>query len=251
MADKKRLSFISEQIRTEKKISVKDLGRMCHVTEETIRRDLDKLEADGVVTRIHGGAIWNEASINEKLSFYKRFAKNQTEKQLIAKKLFPILEGKNTIIADSSTTVWNSLRLLADSATITVVTNSTEVFREFQQSAINIISTGGEFNKNSLSLTGQSARTAVKNYNTDIALISCKGLNMNGVFDSNENEAEIKKAMISQAKEIALLADHSKFDQIALVKLIDLDILKFIVTDTKPTDEWVSYCAEHGITLIY
>lgn len=60
MAGKERLMAIRQTIQMQKKASVGELSKICRVTEETIRRDLDKLEADGVVTRVHGGAIWNE-----------------------------------------------------------------------------------------------------------------------------------------------------------------------------------------------
>ena len=86
----------------------------------------------------------------------------------------------------------------------------------------------------------------------DLALISCKGLSIEkGVLDSNESEAEIKKAMLAQAEEVALLADYSKFGQSAFVNLIDLKRVNYLVTDRKPDDEWVDYCNEYGIELIY
>lgn len=84
---------------------------------------------------------------------------------------------------------------------MTVVTNSTEVFREFQQTSINVISTGGVFNKKTLSLQGQLAKSNIVKYSVDLALISCKGLNIDkGVQDSNEGEAEIKKLCLSRRK---------------------------------------------------
>ena len=252
MAGKERLMVIRQTVQTEKKVSVSELSKICRVTEETIRRDLDKLEADGVVARVHGGAIWNEGAQKEGIHFYRRLSKHLREKQEIARKVSVLLEGKNTIIADSSTTVVEALKLLPQSQDITIVTNSTEVFREFQQSAFNIISTGGEFNKKSLSLQGQLAKSNISNYNVRLALISCKGLSMEkGALDSNESEAEIKKAMLAQAEEVALLADHSKFDQSAFVTLIDLSEVNYIITDEKPSDEWVNYCEEQGINLIY
>ena len=152
MAGKERLMAIRQTIQTQKKASVGELSKICRVTEETIRRDLDKLEADGVVTRVHGGAIWNEGIQKEGVHFYRRMSKHLKEKQEIARKTAKLFEGKTTMIADSSTTVMEALKLLPQSPDITVVTNSTEVFREFQQSPLNIISTGGEYNKKSLSL---------------------------------------------------------------------------------------------------
>ena len=164
----------------------------------------------------------------------------------------PSGEGKTTMIADSSTTVMEALKLLPQSPDITVVTNSTEGFREFQQSPLNIISTGGEYNKKSLSLQGQLAKTNILKYNVSLALISCKGLSIEkGVLDSNESEAEVKKAMLSQAEEVALLVDFSKFDQSAFVNLIDLQKVNYIITDRSPSEKWIEYCSEQGIELIY
>lgn len=236
----------------QKKASVGELSKICRVTEETIRRDLDKLEADGVVTRVHGGAIWNEGIQKEGVHFYRRMSKHLKEKQEIARKTAKLFEGKTTMIADSSTTVMEALKLLPQSPDITVVTNSTEVFREFQQSPLNIISTGGEYNKKSLSLQGQLAKTNILKYNVSLALISCKGLSIEkGVLDSNESEAEVKKAMLSQAEEVALLVDFSKFDQSAFVNLIDLQKVNYIITDRSPSEKWIEYCSEQGIELIY
>lgn len=252
MAGKERLMVIRQTVQTEKKVTVSDLSRICRVTEETIRRDLDKLETEGILTRIHGGAIWNEGAQKEGIHFYRRLSRHLREKQEIARKTAKLLEGKSTIIADSSTTVVEALKIIPESQEITIVTNSTEVFREFQQSPFNIISTGGEFNKKALSLQGQLAKTNVEKYNVDLALISCKGLSIEkGVLDSNESEAEIKKAMLAQAEEVALLADYSKFGQSAFVNLIDLKRVNYLVTDRKPDDEWVDYCNEYGIELIY
>lgn len=252
MAGKERLMVIRQRIQAEKKITVSELSQVCGVTEETIRRDLDKLETDGVVTRVHGGAIWNEGTQKEGIHFYRRLSKHLKEKQEIARKTIELMEGKSTIIADSSTTVGEALKLLPDSADITVVTNSTEIFGEFQKSSINFISTGGEFNKKCLSLQGQLAKKNIEKYNVHLALISCKGLSMEkGVLDSNESEAEIKKAMLAQAEEVALLVDYSKFDQSAFVSLIDVDKLNYIVTDRCPSDEWTEYCKQNNIKLIY
>ena len=143
MSSKERLMVIRQNIQNMKKVSVAELSKQCAVTEETIRRDLDKLEKEGVVTRIHGGAIWNSDVQKENVHFYKRLTKHLREKQNIARKTVSLLEKRSTIIADSSTTVMEALKLVPDTGEVTIVTNSTEVFREFQQTSLHIISTGG------------------------------------------------------------------------------------------------------------
>ena len=252
MAGKDRLLLIKQYVQSMKKVSVMELSQNFGVTEETIRRDLDKLEVDGLITRTHGGAIWNTGIQKEGVHFYRRMSKHIKEKQEIAQKVIKLLEDKKTVIADSSTTVMETLKLIADKDDISVVSNSTEVFREFQQSPLTIISTGGEFNKKSLSLQGQLAKSNIVKYNVELALISCKGLSIEkGVQDSNEGEAEIKKTMLNQAKEVALLVDSSKFDQMAFVSLIELESLDYIITDACPGKEWIEFCEQKGINLIY
>lgn len=252
MSSKERLLMIRQNIQSMKKVSVAELSRQCSVTEETIRRDLDKLELEGVVTRVHGGAIWNSDIQKEGVHFYRRQSKHIKEKQIIARKTAELLRGKRTMIVDSSTTVAEALKLIPEEWEVTIVTNSTEVFRELQQSSVNIISTGGEFNKKSLSLQGQLTKNNIAKYNVEIALISCKSLSIEkGVQDSNESEAEIKKLMLEQAEEVALLVDSSKFDQTAFVSLVDLQHVNYIVTDRCPGENWVQFCQEQGIRLIY
>ena len=255
MLAKERIFAIKQIIKSEKKVTVSDLSRKCDVTEETIRKDLTKLEAEGLVTRIHGGAILKTEQASapiEGIHYFKRLAMNVEEKHLIAQRAVRLLEGKSTVIADSSTTVAAALKEIPKGSDITVVTNATEAFRDLTQSDINIISTGGEFNKKSMSLQGYAAKANIRNYNVDIALISCKALDFErGVQDSNEGEAEIKKLMLEQAKEVALLVDHSKFDKTAFVCLLSLEKVDYIVTDTEPDEKWTDYCRENHIHLIY
>ena len=252
MSVKDRLAVIRQIIQKEKKITVSDLSSKCGVTEETIRKDLTRLETEGLVTRTHGGAILRTEQTIEGIHYFKRRSINSHEKQIIARNAAGLLDGKSTFIADSSTTVAEVLKILPNSKDITVVTNSTEAFREFAQSEVNVISTGGEFNKKSMSLQGYLAKSNIQKYNVEIALISCKALDLErGVQDSNEGEAEIKKLMLEQAGEVALFVDHSKFDRTALVCLLSLDKVDYIVTDAKPDEKWIEYCKEKRIRLIY
>lgn len=252
MAAKDRLMLIRQQIKKEKKVVVADLSRMYKVTEETIRRDLEKLEAEGLLTRTFGGAVLNNNPVIENVHFYKRATINSEEKKKIAANFYDILKNKLTIVTDSSTTVMEAVKLLKDKSDLTILTVSTEIFIELADTDIQIISTGGAFNKKTLSLEGQVAKENISRYHVDIALISCKGLDMEkGAMDTNENEAEVKKCMIKQAKEVALLVDHTKFNKTVFVQLLDLEKVDYLVTDKKPDEEWIDFCQEKNIELIY
>ena len=240
---KNRLEHIREQVKNEKKVTVSELSKIYKVTEETIRRDLEKLEKEGFLTRTFGGAVLNSASQKEHIHFYKRTSINQKEKAKIAQLFKEVLDQKRTIAADASTTVMEAIRLLKANRNITVLSSGSE---------IHILSTGGVFNEDSLSLQGNLAKENIRRYHVDLALLSCKGLDMDkGIMDSSEREADVKTEMVKQALEVALLADHTKFERTAFVQFLDWDKVTYLVTDERPSDQWVEFCKEKEITLIY
>ena len=217
-----------------------------------ILHTLKKLEKEGFLTRTFGGAVLNSASQKEHIHFYKRTSINQKEKAKIAQLFKEVLDQKRTIAADASTTVMEAIRLLKANRNITVLSSSTEIFREMTGSEIHILSTGGVFNEDSLSLQGNLAKENIRRYHVDLALLSCKGLDMDkGIMDSSEREADVKTEMVKQALEVALLADHTKFERTAFVQFLDWDQVTYLVTDERPSDQWVEFCKEKGITLIY
>jgi DeoR/GlpR family transcriptional regulator of sugar metabolism len=252
MRVKERLSIIKQLVTNNKKVVVSELSNNLGVTEETIRRDLEKLEAEGIVTRTYGGAVLNTEGSFDGVNFYKRSTINLDEKQKIAIKAIELLKNKNTIAADSSSTVLETLKLIRDRKDVVLLTNSTEVLHEFTQSELTIISTGGIFNKNSLSLQGSMAKDMIKRYNVDILLISCKGLDKEkGALDSNEVEVEFKRVLVQQASEVALLVDHTKFDRSAFMQLVDFNNIDYIVTDKCPDDLWMRFFEENEIQVLY
>lgn len=252
VAARDRLSLIKQLLINEKKVSVSNLSEQFSVTEETIRRDLDKLESEGILTRTYGGAVLNSEETVSNIPFYKRAEHNVEAKQAIALKVREVLGPIHTISADASSTVMESLKLLKDRDDMTIVTNSTEALRELMVSEVNVLSTGGVFNKRTLSMQGDLTERAIETYNVEMAVISCKGIDKKvGATDTNEGEARIKKHMISQASEVMLLIDSEKFCKKGFVHLANIDQIHHVVTDKKPSDDWISFFEENDIQLHY
>lgn len=252
MAAKDRIQAIKQMVANDKKVVVSNLSSIFQVTEETIRRDLEKLEDEGFLTRTYGGAVLNNTVLSENIHFYKRAKSFYEEKQTIARNALPLIKNKTTMAADSSSTAMELLKLLKERGDLTLLTNSAEAFHELALSEINVVSTGGELNKSTLSLQGRITKEIISRYHVDIMVMSCKGLDRDsGALDSNEAEAEIKKTMIAQATEVALLVDHSKFDRKAFVQLIDLSHINYIITNKAPSAEWIVYCKNNSIQLVY
>jgi len=239
-------------IKTEKIISVSTLSIKFKVTEETIRRYLNILQEEGLLTRTFGGAIINQEKTIEGVHYFKRANINSEEKQIIAQKALSLIKGFSSIGFDSSTTSMELLKLLNDRDDLTILTNSAYALGEMSQSSLKMISTGGILNKNSLSLQGSMALNTIKNYKLDALFISCKGLAKNeGIFDTDEMEAEIKRQFIFHSNIVFLLVDHSKFDKVAFVKVADISHIDFLVTNKEPDQNWKMNLQENHIQVVY
>lgn len=246
-----RRQKIADQAMLEKRVLVSELAQMYKVTEETIRRDLEKLEKEGIVNRTYGGAIVTRQS-SEDLPFATRNATNQDIKMKIAFKALDLIQDGDTLMIDPSSTAYELLKQLNKKQNLTVITNSVEALHELAGQDIQLISTGGTLRNRSLSLIGPVAQDTVQKYHVDKVIISCKAISTEkGVMDSNEPECELKKRMIQQGSQVILLVDHTKFDKASFVQLSDLEQIHVLVTDDKPSDDWLAKLAELGIEVIY
>ena len=196
-----RRSAILSKLVVEGKVLVSDLSREFGVTEETIRRDLEKLDKDGLVHKTYGGAVKAE-NINLDLPFQVRKQKNVEMKQQIASKIASTINDGAYLMLDSSTTALCVIKHIMNRKDITIITNSIEILIELcNKPDWNIISTGGTLKDGGLSLVGYQAEKMLAGFHVDMAICSCKGLDAEvGVTDSNERDSAVKTAMFQSAK---------------------------------------------------
>lgn len=248
----KRIDEIKQKIEAEGEVFVSDLSRLYNVTEETIRRDLEKLKNDGVVTRTYGGAMLNTISQHDRIHFSKRRAIQLEAKKKIAVLTARELGDKRTIMVDNSTTAFETVKLLKDNKDLTAISFSAQIFQELDETNIMLVSTGGIYDERTRSFYGTLAKENIRKYNVDVALLGCKGLDMtNGISDSSEGEADLKAEMSSRAANVVVLADHSKFGQTAFVNFLHWDMVNYVITDERPEEKWVEFFNRMNIRLIY
>ncbi len=247
-----RRNLILEKLQAEKKVIVSELSQEFCVSEETIRRDLEKLEKDGLCVKSYGGAVLNENTSLD-MPFNVRKKNNPAGKQKIARLVETLIEDGDHIILDPSTTAVFIARALKGRNRLTVITNSIEVMLELSDTSDwNIISSGGSLKEGYLALVGPRAIEGLGAYNVEKAIISCKGIDMEkGVTDGNELFSQAKQTMIRSARQCILAADHSKFDRIAFSKICDVHQVHTVVTDEKPSDQWMEYFERAGICCLY
>jgi DeoR/GlpR family transcriptional regulator of sugar metabolism len=238
-------------LQKEHRVLVSELSQKYDVTEETIRRDLEKLEREGFVKKTYGGAVLNKNTSLD-LPLRIREKTNRKEKLVIAKKVASLIEEGDSLMMDSSSTSLMIARNIKQMKNITVITNSVEVLIELSGSkGITVISTGGFLRDASLSLVGKNAEKMLANFNVDKAILSCKGVDlMKGVTDSNEADAEVKNIMRSCAKQTILAVDSSKFDNVSFIKVMDLSSGDIIVTDGVEDQRWKEFFEANNITVL-
>lgn len=234
------------------KVIVSELARDFDVTEETIRRDLEKLDREGLVSKTYGGAVSKHNSTLD-LPYNIREGVNVDQKQIISDRIAAIIRDGERIMLDSSSTALYALQKLKGKKNLTIITNSVKILIELaDKSDWTVLSTGGVLKKGGLSLTGSSAEKMIKSYHVDTAICSCKGLDVElGVTDSNENDSLIKQAMLASAERRILALDGEKFDKKSFVHVCDCVDIDVLVTDVQPSEKWVNFCSEKAIELVY
>lgn len=247
-----RRNLILEKLQTEKRVVVSELSQLYEVSEETIRRDLDKLEKEGLATKSYGGAVFNE-DLSIDLPFNIRKNQNVGGKQKMAEIVSGLVQEGDHIFLDASTTAVFVAKALKNKERLTVITNSMEILLELSDvSGWKIISTGGEMKEGYLAFLGSKTEEFIRSYYVDKVIFSCKALDREwGIMESKEAFGTTKKTMIASGRKKILAVDNGKFDRTAFSvagKLRDVDI---VVTDEKPSDEWMEYFEELGIECLY
>lgn len=236
-------------VNLNKTARVSELSKSLKVTEETIRRDLEKLESEGKLARTHGGAISTEEG---DIPYFQREVMNKGEKLAVAKEAVKLIEEEDVIFLDASTTAFYLARLMPNYK-ITILTNSIRVAVELSaHSNIQVIVVGGNLSPSSLSLVGPLTIAALERYHVNKAFFSCKGLHKQwGISDSNEQQASIKRKMIEMADETILLLDHTKLEKKAFAYIEKEDAIHRIIVDEKANKTYLNYFEEKNIEVMY
>lgn len=234
----------------------RDMSSYLNVSQLTIRRDLDALEINGLIRRIHGGAKFLNAPIKDmdkgEISFNIRRHVFVEEKRAIARAVLPFLEAGQVIILDASTTSLFLAQMLPDDLYITIITHSAYLPLELSnRQNIPVISTGGVLNNTSLCYLGFEAENTVGQFHAHKAFFGAKGVALQeGCTDAHFSEIKLKAAMAHRAQELWILADHTKLGNIALASFASINRVHTLVTDEKADKEFVQILQKKGVKVI-
>ena len=246
-----RRRIITERIQATGQVVVSSLSAEFAVSEETIRRDLEFLEKEGIAVRIYGGAV---LAGNDRVAppYSIRKNTNVEPKVAIAQLLSRIIRDGDTLMVDESSTAAYGIRAIRHLKNITLITNSVELLREMTgQDSWHVVSTGGTLKPDVLALVGPHAARTVASYHVRYAVLSCRGINdALGLADSSDEVVQVKQAMIAASECTLLLADHRKFDREGLVALGDLRTADKLITDRAPSELWQKRLEKAGVEII-
>jgi DeoR/GlpR family transcriptional regulator of sugar metabolism len=228
-----RRNKIKERLFQHRSVKVSDLVKEFNVSEETIRRDLNQLEREGLIKKNYGGAILIEEIENvmtppvhqRKLQYYE-------EKMAIGKKAAELVGEQQIIVLDSGSTTWCMAKHLRHVSDLMVVTNGINVAEECSlNEETSIILLGGKLVKKSMSLVGPQAELELHKYNAHYVFLGTTGISLRKGFTSSDiYEAEIKRAMIAAGQKVVILADHSKFQRQGLVSYSSFQDVDMLIT---------------------
>jgi DeoR/GlpR family transcriptional regulator of sugar metabolism len=245
-----RVQHILRLVNERGSMRVTELSQLCRVTEETIRRDLDRLESEGRLLRSYGGAIRLQQQTSE-TSYQLRETIHVKEKQRISVEAVKYVEPNDRIVLDASSTTWHMAAQLPD-IPLTVITNSLKVALVLSEKKnVSVISTGGILVPNSLSFVGPLTEQALDEYHVNKAFVSCKGVHMErGVSESNEMQARVKRKMVGMAEQVFVLADYSKFDMQAFTMIGAWNQIHHLITDEQTSSDHVQLLQRKFINVI-
>lgn len=245
--ENKRKQKILDLLKANGSVKVTELSGILDISEVTVRNYLSDLEKKGLLSRVHGGAISSYKPYYS-MNMAQRLETNNTEKVDIANKVASMIEPNDTIMLNSGTTTLLTFRKFPYEYNLNIVTNSIAIALEASSNPnYNVILVGGTLNTKYQFSFGADAVSQLRNYHADKFILSVDGIDTeNGFTTYYDKESEIDRVMIEQSDKCIVVADFSKFNRSAFVKISDLSSAECIVTNASIDKETLKTLSEAG-----
>lgn len=248
-----RQEYIVTLIQQKRAVRVSALSEVLSVSEITIRRDLEKLEEQGVLERTHGGAILTQRMRQEPLYVQKERLEIEA-KRAIGKAAAQLVNPGETIFVHSGSTTRQIFSHLAHLPRLRVITSNVAAMAELdnRDESVELIVVGGTYRWQSNSLVGPIALATIAQINASKTFLGVDGIStQHGLTTPIQEEAEVARAMIEQTRgAIIVVADHSKIGVVAEFVTCALKKVDTIVTDTALDEDWRESLAAEGIGIV-
>ena len=249
MSKHERLGSILELLNRDGTLDVEEAAAELRVSAATIRRDLDILAQQQLLTRTHGGAVSNNAAFDLPLRY--KSARYASEKQRIGRAAAELIGAGSIVGLNGGTTTTEVARALAGRSAITVVTNALNIASELAIRAdVKLVVTGGTARTESYELVGPVAERALEGINLDIAFVGVDGISeAAGLTTHHEIEAGTNRSMIRRARHVVVVADSSKLDRSAFAQICPLTEVDELITDAGAVPDVIRGISDRGVAV--
>ena len=237
MLARHRQSLILQAVRSDGSARVSDLTQRLGVSDMTIRRDLEVLARDGLIEKVHGGAVLPGTPASHEPGFEAKLVLEQPEKTTIARTAANLVTPGTAIAVAGGTTTFALAQYLLDVPGLTIVTNSlrvTNVFngiRGLDGTTDSVVLTGG-VRTPSDALVGPVADLTIRSLHFDVVFLGCYGFDTEaGLTTPNIAEAETNRTFMRVARRVVVLADHTKWGLVSLSSFAQLNEVDILITD--------------------
>ena len=247
MRQAERVGAIVERLSATGSVSVSELAGELGSSAATIRRDLELLEEQRLLTRTHGGAIAH--GVLYELPLRYKSARHQDEKRRIAAEAASRVADGEAIGLSGGTTTTEVVRALVDRARLTVVTNALNIASEVAiRPNLKLVVTGGWARPESYELVGPLAEQSLAGLNLDIVFLGVDGISsQGGCTTHHEVEAHTNFALIERAERAVVVADSSKIGKVAFARICPLERIHELITDSDADRRSVAAIREAGV----
>ena len=243
---KTRKEVILSKVRLHNKVLLPDLASVLDVSVDTIRRDVKKLHNQGLLKKIHGGAVSNGYGSEQVPKVYARELKIA-----IAEKAQQIIPDDSVILISGGTTNVELARALPPKLRATIFTPSLPVaLRLAEHPRIEVILIGGKVSKHSRVVTGGSALDLLSEIKVDLCFMGTGYIDaVNGLTTMDWEVAQMKKAMIKASKKVVALSISEKLNSTQRYKICEISAFDMLITELNPNHELLKVYGDGGIVL--
>jgi DeoR family glycerol-3-phosphate regulon repressor len=245
-----RHSKIIELAREDGRVLVDDLAQRFGVAQQTIRKDLNELCDRGLLTRTHGGALFPSGVENVEYEARRKIAAK--EKTAIGRAAAGLIPDNASLFINIGTTTEAVGQALLDHRGLMVITNNINVANSLRvYPSIEVVIAGGVVRGSDGGVVGEAAVDFIKQFKVDFAVIGTSAIDGDGgLLDFDFREVKVTQAIVSNARHIILVADSTKFERTAPVRIGHLSQIDTFITDRCSSDVIRHICAASSIKLV-
>jgi len=244
-----RHNDILARARANGKVSVDELALAYNVTPQTVRRDMKDLCKRGLLARIHGGAV--PANSVSNFGYADRRELASDEKMRIGLVAASLIPDNCSLIINIGTTTEQVARSLYDRTNLVVITNNINVINILSGSPQKeLVLAGGMVRQSDGGVVGEAAVDFIRQFKVDYAVIGASALDEDGaILDFDYREVTVARTIIANARKIVLVADGSKFERTAPMRIGDISLVDHFVTDREPPEKFQTACRQNGVDI--